>query len=45
MAESSSLFSRAAVRGLIDQKLGGDIVHLSSKRTWSPRQQSGSENR
>src|ERR1035437_3670387 len=34
MAKSSSLVSRAAVRGLIDQKLGGDIVHLSSKRTW-----------
>ena len=33
MAKSSSLVSRAAVRGLIDQKLGGDIVHLSSKRT------------
>ena len=45
MAESSSLFSRAAVRGLIDQKLGGHIVHLSSNRTWSPKQQSGSENR
>src|ERR1035437_3467061 len=36
MAKSSSLVSRAAVRGLIDQKLGGDIVHLSSKRTWPP---------
>lgn len=36
---------RAAVRGLIDQKLGGDIVHLSSKRTWPPRQQLGRENR
>ena len=45
MAKSSSLVSRAAVRGLIDQKLGGHIVHLSSNRTWSPRQQSGSENR
>jgi NADP-dependent 3-hydroxy acid dehydrogenase YdfG len=36
MSKSSSLVSRAAVRGLIDQKLGGDIVHLSSKRTWPP---------
>ena len=45
IAESSSLFSRDAVRGLIDQKLGGHIVHLSSKRTWPPRQQLGRENR
>jgi len=45
MAKSSSLVSRAAVRGLIDQKLGGDIVHLSPKRTRPPRQQLGRENR
>ena len=36
MFKSSSLVSRSAVRGLIDQKLGGDIVHLSPKRTWPP---------
>ena len=36
MAKGSFLVSRAAAKALIEQKLGGDIVYISSKNSSSP---------